>query len=226
MFIIDIGSGNTLRTTEEACKIIKIIKDMNISDSYVKFQLFKKEGNNIPLNLEIFERATRYANVIRMPYGVSVFDEDSLNTAIYSGALCFLKLANRSDLLYLVDKAPKEDKWIISTDNLNLKVDRHNTEIIYCISKYPATEKEYEQKFGDKLKQGFSDHTINFNLFKKYQPKIYECHFRLPETTGNDAGKFARLPEQFKEVLNMSASVDDFVKDEIEKAQKENKFDE
>lgn len=215
MFIIDIGSGNSLTSVEQACKTILKVKEMAIPNSYVKFQLFQKAGNNIPLNPEIFDRAVRYCHIVGMPYGVSVFDEWSLDLAIHSGALKFLKMANNKELHYLINKAPDEDRWIISTDDLNLKIDRHDTDIIYCISKYPAKEKDYEDKFGDKLKQGISDHTTSWTLFKKYLPKIYECHFRLSETTGLDSGKFARLPEQFED-LKAKHDINDLVKEYME----------
>jgi hypothetical protein len=208
MIIFDIGSGNTLRNTEEACKIIKTIRELNINDSYVKFQLFRKAGNNIPLSEEVFERATRYCHIVNMPYGVSVFDEPSLDLAIHSGALCFLKLANNKELHHLISKAPDVDRWIISTDDPDYKIDRPLSDIIYCVSKYPATNKEYETRFGDKLKLGISDHTNNFGLFHKYLPKIYEFHFRLSETVGLDSGEFAKTEEQVKESLIKSKKID------------------
>ena len=58
--------------------------------------------------------------------------------------------------------------------------------------------KEYESKFGDKLHDGISDHTTNFDLFNKYQPKVYEFHFKLDGMTGLDAGDFARTPDQIR----------------------------
>lgn len=210
MFIIDIGSGNSLKTIDQACATVKAVKDLCIPDSYVKFQLFQKAGNNIPLDPEIFDRATKYCHVMGMPYGVSVFDEWSLDLAIHSGALKFLKLANRPDLRWLINKAPKEDRWIISTDDPNLKIDRRDTDIIYCISKYPAKEKEYE-KFGDKLKRGCSDHTVGWGLFKRFSPAIYECHFVMARDDQNpDGGDFARLPSDFEEIKVKHSAEDIF----------------
>ena len=216
MFILDIGSGNTLTDTETACKIIKTIQDLQIPNSYVKFQLFKEAGDNIPLNTEVFKRASHYAHVIGMPMGVSVFDEESLDVGIHSGAIGFVKLANNPKAHKLLDKIPEADRAIISTDDPNFKVSRSNTDIIYCISKYPAEEKDYD-KFGDKLKKGMSDHTTSWNLFKKYQPKIYECHFCLPESKGLDAGKFARRPKDFKEILNLQTTATDILQEEYER---------
>ena len=213
-FILDLGSGNTCQNSIElACKMVKIVKDLNIPDSYVKWQLFQNAGDNIPLNLEVFERASRYAHIIKMPMGVSVFDEASLEVGIHSGAIQFVKLANNPIAHKLLKLVPKEDKVIISTDDPNFKVDRQNTEIMYCVSKYPAEEKDYE-KFGDKLKRGMSDHTTSWKLFKKYQPKIYECHFCFEDSIGLDAGKFARRPKDFKEILNMGMSASEVLEAE------------
>ena len=46
-----------------------------------------------------------------------------------------------------------------------------------------------------------SDHTTDFQLYNKYKPKIYECHYKLEDSTGLDAGEFARTPEQLAEIL-------------------------
>ena len=205
MFIIDLGSGNTCQNDINlACTMVKVVKDLNIPNSDVKWQLFKEAGDNVPLDLEVFERASRYAHIIGMPMGVSVFDEESLKVGIHSGAIQFVKLANNPKAHKLIKYVPDVDKVIISTDDPNFKVDRPNTEIMYCVSKYPASEKDYD-KFGDKLKKGLSDHTTNWNLFKKYQPKVYECHFCLEDSEGLDAGKFARRPKDFDEILKVNS---------------------
>jgi sialic acid synthase SpsE len=216
MIILDLGSGNTCQNSIElACKMVKTVQDLNIPDCYMKWQLFKKAGDNIPLDLEVFERASRYAHIIGMPMGVSVFDEESLDVGIHSGDIKFVKLANNKDAHKLLDKVPSMDRVIISTDDPNFKVSRDKTDIVYCVSKYPADEKDYA-KFGDKLKKGISDHTTNWNLFKKYQPKIYECHFCFEDSEGLDAGKFARRPKDFKEILNLAMTPEDILKEEYE----------
>lgn len=225
MFIIDLGSGNTCENSIElACKMVLTVRNLNIPDSYVKWQLFEEAGDNIPLSLEVFERASRYAHTIGMPMGVSVFDEGSLDVGIHSGAIKFVKLANNPKAHKLLNKIPEQDRVIISTDDPNFKVERPDTDIIYCISKYPASEKDYD-KFGDKLKKGLSDHTTNWNLFKKYQPKIYECHFAFEDSEGLDAGKFARKPKDFAEILNLTTSIQDVLKEEQEKNEQDNMHD-
>ena len=70
-----------------------------------------------------------------------------------------------------------------------------------CVSKYPAGVIEYKEVFTEKeLCQGISDHTTNWDLYKKYKPEIYECHYKLEDSTGLDAGEFARTPAQLLEL--------------------------
>jgi hypothetical protein len=38
-------------------------------------------------------------------------------------------------------------------------------------------------------------------LFRKFEPEIIEMHYKLPDSTGLDAGPFARTPEQLAEIL-------------------------
>jgi sialic acid synthase SpsE len=197
MIIIDCGSGNSCRNSiDYACRMVKEVFDLNLPDVVIKWQLFKHEGDNVPLSLEVFERAFHYAQIWGIATTASVFDKESLDYLL-TFDIPFVKIANKLSSQILIKDIPDNLRVIYSTDKPDFKSTRKNTDIIYCVSKYPAEEKDYD-KYGDKLKQGISDHTINFNLFKKYSPKIYECHFKLKDTIGNDAGKFARLPEDFK----------------------------
>ena len=72
-----------------------------------------------------------------------------------------------------------------------------------CVSKYPANTIDYENNLISCLRHGISDHTTDWNLFLKYHPEIYEFHFKLSDSTGLDAGEFARTPEQITEVYNL-----------------------
>ena len=200
MIILDLGSGNSCRNSiDYACRMVKAVADMGLLDVVIKWQLFKESGNNVPLMLEVFERAYRYAAIFGIRTTASVFDKDSLDYLLTFG-VPFVKIVNRHiGSQRLVADIPDEIPIVVSVENPDFKTDRKLTDVIYCVSKYPAEEKDYD-KFGDKLKKGISDHTTNFNLYRKYNPAIYECHFRLPDTTGLDSGKFARLPEQFKEM--------------------------
>lgn len=200
MFIIDAGSGNSASTIDKACAMVKTVYDLAIPDSFIKWQLFKKAGNNIPLNHEVFERAVRYAEVLHVKTGTSVFDKESLDFAL-KYQMYFIKLANNKDSQALLKYVPDYMRVIYSTDDPDFKTDRKNTDVIYCVSKYPATEKDYE-KFGDKLKIGISDHTTSFALYKKYSPKVYECHMCLTRDKNNpDSGMFSRTLDQLKELI-------------------------
>ena len=71
-----------------------------------------------------------------------------------------------------------------------------------CVSEYPASKEDYIEIFPESfLELGISDHTIDWELFETYKPAIYECHYKLPDSTGLDAGPFARTPQQLKEIL-------------------------
>lgn len=200
MIILDCAGGNNCKNSiDYACGMVKAISNLNLPDVVIKWQLFKEAGDNIPLNHEVFERAYRYAAILRLRTTASVFDKESLDFLMTFG-VPFIKIANNAKSQALLDDIPENMPIIYSTDKPDFKLSRDNTNIIYCVSKYPAKEKDYD-KFGDKLKKGISDHTINWNLYRKYKPEIYECHFCLDDSTGLDAGEFARRPKDF---LNMN----------------------
>lgn len=201
MIILDCGSGNTCKNSiEYACRMVKEIAEIGSSQHIViKWQLFKRAGDNAPLSLEVFERAYIYAQIMGLRTTASVFDKYSLDYLL-TFKVPFIKLANTAESRILAAEIPEDKQVIISSDNPALKPGS-NFRVMYCISEYPAKAKDYVDRFGDKLKDGLSDHTADFELFKKYQPKIYECHVKLDDSTGPDAGKFARTPEQLKEIL-------------------------
>lgn len=201
MIILDCGSGNTCKNSiEYACRMVKEIAEIGSRQNIIiKWQLFKRAGDNAPLSLEVFERAYRYAAAMGMRTTASVFDKDSLDFLL-TYDVPFIKLANTDASRMLAADIPEDRAVIISTDKPTLQAGS-NFKIMYCISEYPAKAKDYIDKFGDKLSVGLSDHTTDFELFKKYQPKIYECHVKLDDSTGPDAGKFARTPEHLKEIL-------------------------
>jgi len=80
---------------------------------------------------------------------------------------------------------------------------------MWCVSKYPATLAEYDEILWDEDTgkritipySAVSDHTTDFELWHKYKPKIIEFHYKLSDSTGLDAGDFARTPEQLREIL-------------------------
>jgi sialic acid synthase SpsE len=201
MIICDLGSGNSCRNDVNiARQMVLELAKLRIPGLVIKWQLFKEAGNNIPLDHNVFDAAYHYAMTnFGIETTASVFDKESLDFLL-TYRIPFVKIANNEksyDTFMMMDHTTDT---IYSSDDKD-KESFDNNKIIYCISKYPATMKEYETKFGDKLKEGISDHTTNFELFNKYQPKVYEFHFKLEDTIGLDAGEFARTPAQIREWL-------------------------
>jgi len=192
MIIIDFGSGNT---SQNSCKIIdKMIDTLAEYDkkrqSIIKWQLFRAAGRNVPLLYNKFDYAYSYAAKLGFKTTASVFDAESLGFLLRY-PIPFVKIANGYHTHEFLKGVPEKIKVIISGLDMS------------CISEYPATIEQYESKFKEKdLKAGISDHTTDWTLYKKYKPKIYEFHFCLDDSTGPDAGPFARRPKQLKEFFN------------------------
>lgn len=199
--IFDCSGGNSCRNDiDTALRMVKEIYDLAIPGTVIKWQLFKVAGDNLPLDHEVFERAYRYAAVLGLRTTASVFDKESLDFLLTFG-VPFVKIANNQKSKSMIESIPKEMPIVISIDNDDDKVKNYsNAKFIYTVSKYPADKKDYE-KFGDKLKKGISDHTENFDLYKKYKPEIYEFHYKLKDSTGADAASFARTFKQVQEGL-------------------------
>lgn len=207
IIILDFGSGNTCQNDKSIIKnmydeLKKI--DNKKHEIIVKWQLFKEAGENIPLGKEIFKFAYEYGKNIGYQVTASVFDIESLNFLLEYD-IPFVKIANNKELYYLIKHIPQNIPVYYSCNisyDLKIKYDRSNKldERFYCISNYPAYPAHYELL---RLKKhcNISDHTTSFELFKKYEPKIIEWHFMLENSTGLDAGEFARTPQQLKEIL-------------------------
>lgn len=191
MIILDLGSGNTCcNDIGYACRMIREIFDsVGSKGIIIKWQLFKQVGKNTPLSLEVFERAYYYAQSLGFQTTASVFDIESLSYLLTFN-VPFIKISNNFAPTELMEELLKDHKIVRSGTDL------------CCISKYPATKEDYENTFKSaQLKKGISDHTSNFDLYKKYRPEIYECHVKLDDSIGLDAGSFARLPKQLKELF-------------------------
>ncbi|MFA6056288.1 MAG: N-acetylneuraminate synthase family protein [Thermodesulfovibrionales bacterium] len=224
--ILDAGSGNTCRNDWNYTK--RMLDELKKVDSgkhevIIKWQLFKEAGDNIPLDRTIFEMAYVYAQQLGYKTTSSVFDKESLDFLLQFD-VPFVKIANRRELDWLIGKIPREIPIYVSVgsqDEYRLVDNGGETEYfgdniiqLCCISSYPATLQEYEDKFlykqlflpENKWETGFlnnavSDHTTDFELWHKYQPEIIEMHYGLPDSTGFDAGPFMRTPEMLREVL-------------------------
>ena len=209
--ILDFGSGNTC--LNDLSIVVQMIDELYTIDTkkydvIIKWQLFKQAGSNISLRQDVFDLAYHYAAKYGYKTTASVFDKESLDFLLQYN-VPMIKIANNRKLDWLIEEVPRKIPIYISVDNV---LDRHelfmiteNVKILACVSKYPATEEDYKDHFGNYLNNiwfdGVSDHTTNWNIYKKYQPEILEVHYKLPDSTGLDAGDFARTPQQLAEVL-------------------------
>lgn len=201
MIILDFGSGNTCKNKISYVKnMYDRLKDIDTKkhEIVVKWQLFKRAGKNIPLDNDIFSYAYKYGTNIGYQVTASVFDIGSLNFLL-NFDIPFVKIANNRRLDFLINYIPKNIDIYMSSE-LPIKNKDERLKHMWCISKYPADESDY-LKLDIKPGQCISDHTENFNIFKKLSPSVIEWHYKLKYSTGLDSGSFARTPEKLMEVL-------------------------
>lgn len=232
--ILDFGSGNTGRNepytmTAMVNELMKVDSRRHGHRIIIKWQLFEKAGDNIPLDRQQFHVFYEYALEMGYESTASVFDLPSLQFLLsvakdkcgkqaatfeeskepiqpqdMVSGLPFIKIANRRDLDYLIGYIPRRIPVYVSVGAASLPVLPYNENIkeLFCVSKYPADISDYEP-YMHRLKgiSGISDHTDTFELWHTYQPEIIEWHYKLPNSTGLDAGSFARTPEQLREII-------------------------
>ena len=205
MIILDFGSGNTCKNDPDY--ILRMIDELDAVDSrkhevIIKWQLFEKNiGENRVLQSWAFSHAYNYAATKGYKTTASVFDKVALKFLL-GFDIPFVKLANRPDLYWLTGEVPRKIPVYMSVEYEGDDEDM-GVQPMACVSEYPATIADYEEcfMFPTLLYNAISDHTTDFTLYHKYKPSIYECHYRLADSTGPDAGLFARTPEQLREVL-------------------------
>lgn len=207
--ILDIGSGNTHKNDWKYLKrMLDELKEVDTGkhEIIIKHQLFIKAGDNIPLKHEIFEKAYDYAKKLGYKTTSSIFDKESLDFLLQFD-VNFIKIANNRKLDWLVGEIPRKIPLFISYGNVvELEIAKnYNAKKLLCVSKYPATLENYEKAFNLEYYMlcgyGISDHTTNFDLFNKYKPETLEIHYKLENSTGLDAGEFAKTPKQLSEIL-------------------------
>jgi sialic acid synthase SpsE len=191
------------------------IKEIDTGKHRVVFktQLFKSAPPNVPLKHEVFDFMYAYGKKLGYQVTSSVFDKESLDFLLKYD-VPFIKTANNRKFDYLIGEVPRKIQVYTSVSKLYWSdCDEIDTDSDYsyqiiplaCVSKYPATIEEYEEKFPESyyntLHNGVSDHTVGLTLFKKYQPLIWEKHYRLEGSTGLDAGPFAITPRELEEIL-------------------------
>ena len=206
--ILDVSANTHKNEWKYLKKMLDELKkiDTGKHEIIIKHQLFIKAGKNIPLDKEIFKKAYDYAKKLGYKTTSSVFDKESLDFLL-DFVVPFVKIANNRNLDYLVGEIPRKIPVVISYGDVEeLKVAQNDNIVrLLCVSEYPATLEKYEEAFDleyyIKCGYGISDHTTNFDLFNKYEPEIIEWHYKLEDSTGLDAGEFAKTQKQLKEVL-------------------------
>lgn len=213
--ILDFGSGNNCQNNKEIIKrmIDELCRiDGKKHDVVIKWQLFKKAGENIPLTRESFTYAFEYAKKCGYVTTASVFDFESFAFLKHFKDLPFIKIANSNDLYWLQEYIQESNfKSYISVKNEsefeNFKKKHklgisYNFDLFCCVSKYPADGIDYQETFSkESLSYAISDHTTSFKLFNMYNPVKIEWHYKLNDSIGLDAGPFAKTPQMLKEVL-------------------------
>jgi sialic acid synthase SpsE len=211
MIILDFGSGNTCRNSEEYGK--KMIDSLAEVDSkrqcVIKWQLFREAGENQSLDVRLFHTYYYHARQLGFRTTASVFDKFSVEYLL-EFEIPFIKMANtpiihERKLMELIPRGVMVLSSYSDPASIPSQVWDYGTtkdRMMACVSKYPATIEEYETKFSPpELTRGISDHTTTLELVRKYRPYYYECHYKLEDSTGLDAGEFARTPDQIKELL-------------------------
>jgi sialic acid synthase SpsE len=210
--ILDFGSANSCHNDKAYIK--RMYDELKAVDTgkhevVIKWQLFERAGDNLPLTHETFQYAYDYGTKLGYKVTSSVFDKESLDFLL-GFDVPMIKIANNRSLDYLIGEIPRKIPIIISLGdqdepNCWLTIDvwiKRLDEPLYCVSTYPAKYDDYIKKFSqNQLHRGISDHTTDFSLFRKFEPEIIEWHYKLSDSTGLDAGPFARTPAQLSEVL-------------------------
>ena len=126
--ILDFGSGNTCkndkayikRMIDELCDI-----DNEKHEVIIKWQLFEKAGNNIPLDRDLFHFAYNYAGIMGYKTTASVFDEGSLSFLLKYD-VPFIKIANNKKYYPLMDLIPFRIPIYTSYTNPVKKKDKYS----------------------------------------------------------------------------------------------------
>lgn len=190
--ILDI-SANTHKNNWDYLKLmldeVKRV-DTRKHEIIIKHQLFEVAGANIPLDTDIFYKAYHYAKeVLGYQSTSSVFDLLSLK-CLLNYDVPFIKIANNRKLDWLIGEIPRKIPVYVSRSTGD-KLDKTKATLLCCVSNYPANKNDYKFN-GEDLKFAISDHTTNWDLFNKYQPEIYEVHYKLEDSTGLDAGRICK----------------------------------
>lgn len=211
--ILDFGSAETCKNDKAEVKRMLdalFAVDSHNHEVFIKWQLFLRVPSQMPpLDHDVFDYAYKYAADHDYCTFASVFDEPSLEFLLgYRRAhLPAVKMACRPELYEMLRLIPRDLPVYISVSDpwwpthLRKMFPMREYRFLYCIPEYPAQRSTYELVFGPHLEEGISDHTDNLAMYKEWQPVYYERHFKLPDSTGLDAGPHASTPEELGAIL-------------------------
>ena len=109
MRILDFSSGNTCKNNVDIIKkMIDALAEVDTERKFtIKWQLFQKAPPNIPLTQQNFHFAYHYAKQLGYETTASIFDKESLDFLSWFNP-CFIKIANRPDLYWLIGEVPRK----------------------------------------------------------------------------------------------------------------------
>ncbi len=209
MIILDFGSGETCQNDYRTVE--RMIHELAAVDPHrkaiIKWQLFTEVPAKVrPLDRELYLYAVEHARELGYQTTASVFDRESLDFLLSTGPP-FVKIAARPYLYPLISRIPPTMQTMVSAPSAakwnELRIDHEHRSLIVlcCIAEYPATVASYRGQYGGLLHYGISDHTEGLELYRKYNPVVWEKHYCLPDSTGPDAAGFAIRPKELEEVL-------------------------
>jgi sialic acid synthase SpsE len=196
--ILDLGSGNTCKNDIDIAR--RMIDEVAAIDTkkhevVFKMQLFEEAPPNVPLDKGVYWAAMKHAQAKGYRMTASVFDLTSLNFLLRYD-IPFVKIACRPELYWLIGEVPRKVPVYVSVPAASLvEILESNVTKLICVPHYPAKIEDYPSV------PQFSDHTVGLDLYHFAQPKIWEKHLKLPDSTGPDAGPFAITPDELKEIL-------------------------
>ena len=206
--VLDMGSGATCGNDYGIVdKMIEAAVDIDSGRHTVilKWQLFKQ--STVPyvpsLRPEIFSYAYETAASFGHQTTASVFDPWSLEF-LRRFDVPFIKIACRPWCYPLIALIPRGETVYVSIDSgvwARWWETQWGARPMCCVPEYPANPTVYKTMFGDRLSTFISDHSPGLALFDEYHPLVYERHFKLPDSTGPDAGAHASTPEDLEAIL-------------------------
>lgn len=204
--ILDFGSGETCgNDAAYACRMIDELSAVDTGKHRVviKWQLFAEMDYPTRLDREVFDVA--YDRGIEAGYEVTASVFDDASAAFLAGfPRPFTKLACRPDLYQRLNGSNGRG-YVVSVANSQEWVEMATAfpeaQIMGCVPDYPAKLSTYEARFGWlHLMAGISDHTVGLELWRKYEPALWEKHYCLEDSTGPDV-PYSITPKDLVRIL-------------------------